>query len=709
MNQKPSNVSSIQVYINNMKFRVKSEVSVLEAANFIGFNISRFCYHESLSVVGTCRICLVEIEKSLRPAASCALPVINDMRIHIDTPLVKKARESVIETLLINHPLDCPICDQAGECDLQDLTKIFGGVYSRSFNSKRVVEDKECGVLIKTIMTRCIHCTRCVRFVTEIAGTNALGSFNRGTLTEIGGYIPVNFRSELSGNVIDLCPVGALTSKSYAFKSRPWGMKIHESIDLSDSTGSNVYVHLKEVEILRILPKRNHEINGNFISDKSRFSHDANLHSRIKNPVKHFDENKAIWEKLPPRWTKCRYLVDDGDTRETKESDRMTWQKFLLDVDIMIKRKIQKILIIVNNDLDLEAINAAKKLTYRTKGLIEIKSLNSASVDENSFFERQLTNPISDIDNIKSRFCFLLSSNLRLESSILNGKLRAKYSEENLSIYSLGYHFLTSLTTEFITIGVSGLTHFFEGKSNSSMKFVSKKSPLLFVGESFRKRFDPISCFITMTKTVMPSLVFFLIVSSCNSNGASLMNIKSLNNRDVYGRDTIVFVNVDDTSSIRSTFKDKKTKIIYWLNTHNSQIVHQSHYILPTKSLFESEGTFLNLENRPQKTFKTSHRISPKQGLRSINLVFKGILGNFACSSFLSYISEIVEKPSKFSYIEKNFCNLESKKITYLKAIVNNYPLLTSIEDFHTNGYFSKNSSTMLLCSKEARTEQKSY
>lgn len=685
MSQRTSDLSNIQLYINNVKFRVKSDVSVLEASSFVGFNISRFCYHESLSVVGTCRICLVEIEKSLRPAASCALPVINNMRIHIDTPLVKKARENVIETLLINHPLDCPICDQAGECDLQDLTRIFGGVYSRSFESKRVVEDKDCGVLIKTIMTRCIHCTRCVRFITEIAGTNALGTFSRGTYTEIGGYIPVNFKSELSGNVIDLCPVGALTSKSYAFKSRPWGMRIHESVDLSDSTGSNIYVHLKEVEILRVLPKKNHEINGNFISDKSRFTHDANKHSRIKDPTRHF--------------------LDDN----TRKSEKMNWQKFLLDIDIMIKRKMQKILLVVNNDLDLEAMNAAKKLTYRSKSLIEIKSLNSAPVDESSFFERQPTNQISDIDNIKSRFCFLLSSNLRLESCILNGKLRAKYSHEALNIYSLGYHFLTSLTAEFITIGVSGLICFFEGKANSSKKFVSKRAPLLFVGESFRKRFDPVSSFVMMTKVIMPTLVLFLIGSSCNSSGASLMNLRSLNNHDVYKRDIIVFINVDDTSPIRSTFRHKNTKIIYWLNTHNSQIIHESHYTLPTKSLFESEGTFLNLEDRPQKTFKTSHKISPKQGLRSINLVFKGILGSFAASSFLSYTSEIVEKPRRFSYMEKKFCNLESERVSYLTTKLNNYPILSSIEDFHTNGYFSKNSSTMLLCSKEARIEQKSY
>ena len=215
-------LQTTQIYINNIKFVIKADISILEASSFLGFNISRFCYHENLSVVGSCRICLVEIERSLKPVASCALPIIHEIRIHIDTPLVKKARESVIEALLINHPLDCPICDQAGECDLQDLSKVFGGISSRVTSQKRAVEDKDSGSLVKTIMTRCIHCTRCVRFISEVAGSSSLGTFNRGASTEIGGYIPLAFNSELSGNVIDLCPVGALTSKSYAFKSRPW-------------------------------------------------------------------------------------------------------------------------------------------------------------------------------------------------------------------------------------------------------------------------------------------------------------------------------------------------------------------------------------------------------------------------------------------------------------------------------------------------------
>lgn len=211
----------VTIFINDLEFLVKSDTSILEACKYLGINIPRFCYHEMLSVVGNCRMCLVEVDESEKPVASCVTLVKDEMRIRTNTPFVKKARENVLELLLINHPLDCPICDQGGECDLQDQTQTFGSDYSRFFHFKRGVEDKDCGPLIKTIMTRCIHCTRCIRFSSEVAGLDFLGTFNRGNSVEIGNYVSNLFKSEISGNVIDLCPVGALTSKPYAFKARP--------------------------------------------------------------------------------------------------------------------------------------------------------------------------------------------------------------------------------------------------------------------------------------------------------------------------------------------------------------------------------------------------------------------------------------------------------------------------------------------------------
>jgi NADH dehydrogenase (ubiquinone) Fe-S protein 1 len=230
----------VTVVINGVEVLVDKNSTVLQACESIGIEIPRFCFHERLSVAGNCRMCLVEIEKSPKPQASCALPVMNNMKIFTDTPLVKKAREAVLEFLLINHPLDCPICDQGGECDLQDQAMIYGSDSSRFYEYKRGVENKNIGPLVKMIMTRCIHCTRCVRFMSEVAGLGDFGTTGRGNSTEIGTYIEKNLNSELSGNIVDLCPVGALTSKPYAFKARPWELTSFDTLDISDGLGCNI-------------------------------------------------------------------------------------------------------------------------------------------------------------------------------------------------------------------------------------------------------------------------------------------------------------------------------------------------------------------------------------------------------------------------------------------------------------------------------------
>ena len=284
----------VKVFVNNIEVCVEPNTSVLKACEALQIEIPRFCYHKKLSIAGNCRMCLVEIEKSPKPVVSCAMPVMEGMKIFTDTPLVKKAREGVLEFLLLNHPLDCPICDQGGECDLQDQAMVFGSDSSRFYDLKRGVHDKKLGPLIKTIMTRCIHCTRCIRFATEVAGVEDLGTVVRGTDTEIGTYIEKIFKSELSGNVIDLCPVGALTSKPYAFKARPWELKTEISVDTSDGLGSDIKIDFKSNEIVRVTPhfvnhlefnanskygysisKDNYPFTDEWISDKARFSYDG--------------------------------------------------------------------------------------------------------------------------------------------------------------------------------------------------------------------------------------------------------------------------------------------------------------------------------------------------------------------------------------------------------------------------------------------------
>jgi len=285
-------------------------------------------------------MCLVELQKTPKPVASCAMPIINNMTIFTSTPLVKKARENVLETLLINHPLDCPICDQGGECDLQDETKTFGIDFSRFFFNKRSVEDKDCGLIIKTIMTRCIHCTRCVRFSSEIAGNDFFGTINRGTKTEISNYLPKNFNSFLSGNIIDLCPVGALTSKNYAFKARPWELKSIESIDLTDGSGSSIYFNYKESEITRVLPKINKDINDNWISDRIRFSFDSFNNSRLQS---------IFEQKTKTFFTKSNWNFVMGQLKNK----------------ILKKKEVSCFLI--NNEIDLQSLILLKKIVNHSK------------------------------------------------------------------------------------------------------------------------------------------------------------------------------------------------------------------------------------------------------------------------------------------------------------------------------------------------------
>ncbi|CAH8591996.1 unnamed protein product [Dicrocoelium dendriticum] len=285
----PPSLVKIEVFVDGKPVMCDPRMTVLQACAVAGVQIPRFCYHERLSIAGNCRMCLVEIEKSLKPVASCAMRVLRGMSIKTDSPATRKAREGVMEFLLVNHPLDCPICDQDGECDLQDQSMNFGSDRSRfvdvMFTGKRAVEDKNLGPLIKTIMNRCIHCTRCVCFANEVAGVPGLGTTGRGNELQISTYIDRPFLSEVSGKVIDLCPVGALTSKPYSFTARPWETRRIESIDVMDALGTNTIISMRTNEVLRIIPRLNEHINEEWLADKGRFSYDGLHRQRLVVPM----------------------------------------------------------------------------------------------------------------------------------------------------------------------------------------------------------------------------------------------------------------------------------------------------------------------------------------------------------------------------------------------------------------------------------------
>ena len=288
-----------KITINGKEIEFKKGMTVLQACELADVEIPRFCYHEKLSIAGNCRMCLVEMEKSPKPIASCAMPAAEGMNIKTNTEFIEKARKGVMEFLLANHPLDCPVCDQGGECDLQDQSMYYGVDKSRFVENKRQVKEKYMGPLIKTQMTRCIHCTRCVRFATEVAGVPEIGAIGRGENMEITTYLEKAMESELSANVIDLCPVGALTSKPYAFEARPWELKKTESIDVTDAVGSNIRVDTYNWEVKRILPRLNEDINEEWISDKTRYSCDGLLKQRLDVPYikKNNKLQKSTWDE----------------------------------------------------------------------------------------------------------------------------------------------------------------------------------------------------------------------------------------------------------------------------------------------------------------------------------------------------------------------------------------------------------------------------
>jgi len=737
----------LKIKINTFEFFVKSDISVLEACKFVGITVPRFCYHETLSVAGNCRMCLVEIEKSPKPVASCAFPISNNMQIFVDTPLVKKARENVLELLLLNHPLDCPICDQAGECDLQDQVKVFGGDFSRFFFNKRGVEDKFCGPLIKTIMTRCIHCTRCVRFGAEIAGVDYLGTLNRGKGTEIGGYISKMFNSEISGNVIDLCPVGALTSKPYAFKARPWELRSEETIDLNDSLGSNVYVNLKDSKILRVLPKSNLEINGSIISDKARFSYDSVRNRRLQTPFEKNSESNSYtslsWENVLKN--KIHELLKD----------------FYLKSDAHSNRKVPYT-ILVNEELDLNSLLLLKNVVNSLTNGIRLRTISKYNTPTNRF-SSWLSSKISDIQSI-SKVCFLVSSNIRLEASLLNTKLRIKTVDQDFTVYGLGQKFNSTFGLQFVNLNITNFLNIFKGKdvllSNALIFF---KSPLFFIGESFFNRFSVKSIFIEQLKNIIPTSKIFLIGKACNTEGVSFLNIKSLTKKDLIESNVVLAINLEDTVAIRRFCKSFSTKL-FWINSHGPKLNLNADLLLPSRTFFENEGIYLNLEQRPQKSTQilnekssSSTALNPKeiilrlfplnsidnteldtsaanvsnkvlslknQGLKEVryldaaynnlNYTFPASIINkvhqFESKTFLKkfvftdFINEIILSPKIFNFTSKKLSNelLFSKKYNSYVTCYNTYPCKSLTENFYLSNQFTKNSTIMAQCFQES-------
>lgn len=670
----------INIKINDFEFLVKPHISILDACKYAGINVPRFCYHETLSISGNCRMCLVEIEGMEKPLASCVAEVDEGMSIWVDTPFVKKARENVVETLLLNHPLDCPICDQAGECDLQDQTKTFGSSYSRFFFKKKSVEDKYCGPLIKTIMTRCITCTRCVRYAAEVAGVEFFGTINRGSGTEIGAYVSKMFDSEISGNVIDLCPVGALTSKPYAFKARPWELRLSESIDITDSLGANIYVNFKETEIFRVVPKNNNDINGSIISDKARFSYDANHNNRINN-------------------------IFDCDIK-SKEFTKISWLKFFKKVDSLVETL--KFDILVDEKCDLETLSLLKKLVNKYPNKLQLISVTKTN-SKGNFYTANQSNLIDTI-NQNEEAIVLLGTNLRLENSILNAFIRFKYKNTLANLYSFGLTYKENIPTNFVNLSSTAVLTLLQGKLKKLSKIlIGTKTPLIIIGENFADRLDNVKNFTNLISAYLPGVKFVSVNNTANSEGLQLLSLTQTSIKAI--KNSVIAINLDDNIVLRKLLK--ATKNTLWLNTHGSFFATKFDTIVPTLTSFETEQVYISLEGRPQKTQKSfASFFDVKSSFDTVASLFN-VSNSDLIESKENYLSATVEQvknadlyaslketKSPFKHVLSTFT--KQKLIAYPVSI-SKYPVKQKQKNFYCSDTLTLNSQTMALCSVDSK------
>ncbi len=653
----------INININNIEFIVKSNFSVLEACKFAGILIPRFCYYENLSIAGNCRMCLVEINNSPKPVASCALPLIANMSIFINTPLVKKARENILELLLLNHPLDCPICDQGGECDLQDQTRLLGITNSRFFIKKRSVENKALNSIITSIMTRCIHCTRCVRYSTEILGTDFLGTLNRGGLLEIGSYIKKNLCSELSANLVDLCPVGALTSKIYSFKARPWELRIVESIDLMDGLGSNIYINFKETTVVRIIPKVNLGINGNLLTDKARFFFDSLKNQRLYK----------IYTKL------------------NNQHKTISWSFIFKKIHILLYTDTKK-LILVDSELDLESLCVLKNLTYKFNTYLKIRALSTILINEN-FIDINYNNKIINLDK-KNAEIFIFSSNLKLENSILNSKIRLKFLSEDIKIFNFNCFYKLNYSSKFINLNINKFLLILEGKNLPASNILNLSKNIIFIiGESFYCRGFTFNLIGNLLMALKPSSIIINVKMLCNTSGLEFINIKPINTKTVTAAKNYFLINLKNNLYVYKYFQNLFLNV-YWFATHGSEAALKSNSIIPITTGYEGENIFVNLEGRPQKTGLFSFN---QEFVRSIKNCFELFLKKQTFNYIKFYINII--KTDKLFNINKIFKIYSTFFNNFLN--LSSYPIKLPILELSVSNKLLSNSLTLIKIVKE--------
>ena len=567
--------------VNGVEVEFEPGMTVLQVAELGGAEIPRFCYHERLSIAGNCRMCLVEVKPGPpKPQASCALPAADNQEIFTNTPMVKKAREGVLEFLLINHPLDCPICDQGGECDLQDETLGYGRDDSRYGENKRAVEEKYMGPLIKTVMTRCIQCTRCIRFVAEVAGEPEIGAIGRGEDMEITTYLESAVTSELSGNVVDLCPVGALTSKPYAFNARSWELKKTESIDVMDALGANIRVDARGAEVMRVLPRTHDDVNEEWISDKTRHACDGLMRQRLDRPY----------------------------VRDAKRKVRAaTWGEAFDAVAAAVGRaKPERIGLIAGDLQDAESMKAALDL-FAALGSKNLDCRQDGSKLGGGAREGWLFNTtVAGIEQADA--ILMVGTNPRLESPVLNARIRKRWLSGKLSVGVIGESADLTYGYDYLGAGPSTLADLAAGKGAFAKLLKGAANPMIIVGQGALTRADGAAVLELAAQTaktfgmVREGWNGFNVLHTAASRVAGLdlgltpgkggLDAKAMVRK---GALEVLFLLGADEIDLGDT-----DAFVVYLGTHGDRGAHRADVILPGAAYTEKAGIYVNTEGRAQ-------------------------------------------------------------------------------------------------------------
>ncbi|SPO32697.1 probable NADH dehydrogenase (ubiquinone) 78K chain precursor [Ustilago trichophora] len=685
----PAPPKMVKLTINGKEIEVEQGTALIQACEKAGAQIPRFCYHERLMVAGNCRMCLVESKGAPKPLASCAFPAMPGQQIFTDTPLVAKAREGVMEFLLANHPLDCPICDWGGECDLQDQSMRYGSDRSRfhEIKGKRAVEDKNLGPLVKTVMTRCIQCTRCVRYANDVAGVQEMGTTGRGNDLQIGTYIEKTMNSEMSGNIIDLCPVGALTSKPYAFHARPWELKKTESVDVLDAVGSNIRVDSRGVQVMRILPRTNDDVNEEWINDKTRFANDGLKYQRLTTPlIKQGDRF------VPASWPEALATIAEGLASSGAKGDEIkAVAGSLADVESMVVLKdlVNKL---GSDNLATDQINGDQAPVY--------------GADFRSNYTFNTTIPgIEEADVL-----LLVGTNPRHEAAIVNTRIRKAYLHRELDVGLIGEK--VDLTYEYDHVGTDAkaVQELVSGKGAFAKKFKEAKKPMIVVGSAVAEHPDG--------KAILGNLAELV-----KANKGKLLN-GDWNGYNVLQREASRTGALDIGFTPSAAAAKTTPKFIYLLNAdeinpesipRDAFVVYQGHHgdvgaqfadvCLPGSAYTEKASTFVNTEGRTQVT----RAAVPPPGaarddwkiVRALSEVMGATLPYNDILDVRDRMFEISPTLVRYEVAEPSTTSaaLAVEELAKLaKSSVSGTPLLRPIQNFYQTDPISRASPTMAKC-----------